>query len=226
MSIFKNHETFEVLGVKLEVPHSLLAAPIRKALLNGSYESAEGSILEGLIQEGDVILEIGAGLGLISTIAARSPKTSRVIAVEADPQLIPTIRRTHEINNVDVAVYNEMLGASEGTHDFFVSEHFWASSAKGDFGGTRIQIPIRSFQERLREWKPSFLIVDIEGGEVDIFEGIDMAGVQKVQLEVHQNIVGRQGMKKLFDTLSAQGFHYDQWHSSHNVVTFSHIDRI
>jgi hypothetical protein len=32
-------------------------------------------------------------------------------------------------------------------------------------------------------------------------------------------------MKAVFDALSARDFHYDQWHSSHSVVMFSHVDR-
>lgn len=118
-----------------------------------------------------------------------------------------------------------MLGETDGVHNFYVSDHFWASSSRGNHGGRMTQIPVRSFRKRLDEIRPTFLIVDIEGGEISLFDGVDLNGVKKIQLEVHQNVIGRSGMKHLFDTLSAQNFHYDQWHSSRNIVTFSHVSR-
>jgi hypothetical protein len=68
------------------------------------------------------------------------------------------------------------------------------------------------------------LVVDIEGGELDLFERVNLRGVNKIMIEVHQQVIGRRGMLRLFNALAAQGFHYDQWHSSRNVVTFTHVD--
>jgi len=38
--------------------------------------------------------------------------------------------------------------------------------------------------------------------------------------------IGRRGVKRVFDLLSAQDFHYDVWHSTRSIVTFSHVDRV
>jgi hypothetical protein len=45
-----------------------------------------------------------------------------------------------------------------------------------------------------------------KGGEDGLFEGIDLTGVRKIMLEVHQPTIGRRGVKRLFDQLSAQNF--------------------
>lgn len=70
------------------------------------------------------------------------------------------------------------------------------------------------------------LIIDIEGGEDGLFDDVDLTGVRKIMLEIHQPTIGRRGVKRLFDQLSAQNFHYDMWHSCHSIVTFSHVDRV
>jgi hypothetical protein len=69
------------------------------------------------------------------------------------------------------------------------------------------------------------LIVDIEGGEAALFEDVPLTGITKIYIEVHQQLLGRVGMKRLFDAFSKRDFHYDQWHSSHGVVLFSHVLR-
>ncbi|MFZ1964050.1 MAG: hypothetical protein WAU78_11410 [Roseiarcus sp.] len=65
------------------------------------------------------------------------------------------------------------------------------------------------------------LIVDIEGAEETIFDNIDLSGVNKIMMELHPKVIGRGGVKKVFDTLSAKDFIYDPWHSARTVVTFS-----
>jgi len=49
--------------------------------------------------------------------------------------------------------------------------------------------------------------------------------VKKVYMEIHQKVLGRRGVKRLFDAMSARMFHYDQNHSAGSVILFSHVDR-
>jgi FkbM family methyltransferase len=198
-----------------------VAASIR----SGGYESHEAAELDGLIQPGEIILEIGAGCGFISTYCARNPNVSAVHCVEANPQLIDVIRLTHRANGVQVTVHNEILGRRDGQADFYVHEDFWGSGTHS-FLGRPIKVPATRFQKRLDQVRPSMVIADIEGGEETLFEKTDLRGVKKIMVELHQPTVGRRGIKRVFDTLSARGFHYDVWHSGRSVVTFSHVDRI
>ena len=215
---------YRIRNVEIEVPREIITPIVHEALQGGWYESDEADELHHLIQEGEVILEIGAGLGFIGTLAARDPRTSQIHSYEANPHLIPVIRKTHELNGVDVNIHNEVLGDRGGFVDFNIHKDFWASSLGGT-GGEAIQVKKVSFQDVLKKYCPSMMIIDIEGGEKDLFNGIDLTGVKKIMLELHQNFIGRSGIKHVFDTLSYNGFHYDQWHSRRSVVTFSHVDR-
>lgn len=217
-------ECYKNSGVLIPIVPEVTSETIANSIRAGTYEAHEAALLSGLIQQDEVILEIGAGCGLISTVCAKNPHSSKVECVEANPNLIDVIRMTHSLNDVDVVVHNEILGKTDGETDFYVHADFWASGTHS-FLGTPIKVKTTSFQKRLDDLRPTMLVIDIEGGEMDIFDEVDLSGVRKIMVELHQPTIGRRGMKKVFDTLSRQNFHYDMWHSTFSVVTFSHVDR-
>jgi FkbM family methyltransferase len=220
---------FTVAGVKLEIDGSLLSPRTLAALRAGNYEDQESGEVPGFVQEGDRILELGGGIGFISSIAARQRKAESIVVFEANPQLVPVIKHTHQLNGVKATVVNAVVVPKQTTPTlpFYLRDDFWASSlAPKPWGYSRtIDVPTRSLADVLAEHKPTLLIVDIEGGEIDLFDDVELPGVKKVYLELHQNVLGRAGMKKIFDFFSSRDFHYDVWHSSHSVVLFSHVLR-
>jgi len=215
---------FDNNGVLIPVVPGITSDTIAEKIRAGGYESHEAALLTGLIQPEEVIFEIGAGCGFISTFCAKNQHTKAVHCVEANPNLIEVIKLTHRVNNVDVPVYNELLSTQDGEAEFYLHADFWASGTHS-FLGEPIKVKMTSFQKRLDEIRPTMLIVDIEGGEEALFDGVDLTGVRKIMIELHQPTIGRRGIKTVFDRLSAQNFHYDAWHSTYSVVTFSHVDR-
>jgi FkbM family methyltransferase len=216
---------FSNRGVLLPIIDGIFSEQIAASVRAEEYEMYEAAELDSLIQPGEVILEIGAGCGFLSTYCAINPHTRRVACVEANPRMIEVIKLTHRANAVDIDVFHEILAAEDGETDFFVHQDFWASGTH-DFLGTKIRVRTTAFGRRLAEVRPSMLVVDIEGGEQALFRDVDLSGVKKILIELHQPTIGRRGIKEVFDCLSAQGFHYDTWHSNRNIVTFSHVDRI
>lgn len=216
---------FNYLGVELELPSHLLTPSIARAFDEKYYEAAEAAEVPYLMQDDERVLEIGSAIGFLSTLVAKTGKASRIIAVEANPELVELSKRTYAINNVEVEVYNEILAAEDGDGELFIHADFWSSSIRPWDGGRRVAVPKRSFQKRLAEWRPTLILVDIEGGEETLFDGIDLTGVERIMLEMHQENIGRAGMKHVFDIMSTQNFHYDQWHSSRRIVTFTSVTR-
>jgi FkbM family methyltransferase len=216
---------FSYAGLSIELPTELATPAIKNALEGGWYEAGEIEQLPNLLQDGEVVLEIGAGLGLMSTLAAKDKRTKEVHAVEANPKLIPVIAANHKLNNAKVKVYNELLADADGEVDFYVHRDFWASSLTYWAGAEVVKIKKKRFQTRLDEIKPTMLIVDIEGGETHLFDNVSMPTVEKILIELHLNNVGRDNVLHLFQVLGSKGFHYDQWHSKGPIVTFSAVDR-
>jgi len=138
--------------------------------------------------------------------------------------LIPTIRRTHARNGVSATVLNAVVlpEKTAETVPFYVHEHFSTSSLVEPADGYEriVDVPVVSFEELAREFRPTFLMIDIEGAEIDLFSGLDMAGINKVLIELHKEATGLAGIRQVFGFFAEAGFGYDPDHSSGNVVLF------
>ncbi len=119
---------FNIHGVSLEIPKSILTPEILRAFAGGYYEGSEIGALRRVVRKGDVVLEIGAGIGFISTFLLTSLGAGRVVAVEANPDLLPTIHRTHQLNNVSATVIHGVAGRSNQPVMFYRQAAFWGSS--------------------------------------------------------------------------------------------------
>ena len=223
----RDYETID--GVKIAISSTRMSKRMLSVIREGYYERDEVSLLPPILQEGERIVELGGGLGYVSAVAALSKKVEQITVYEANPDLIPLIERTHELNGVKSKIVNAVVmpTADKPSIPFYVREDFWASSLSPEPWGYDkiVDVPVVTFDEMLRETNPTMLIVDIEGGEVDLFNNVKLTGLRKIFMEVHQGVVGRAGMLRLFEFMSHRDFHYDQWHSSHNVVLFSHVLR-
>jgi FkbM family methyltransferase len=229
MALFeKDHVTVD--GIKVAVDPERVSPTIVEHLRAGRYERQEAVNLPQIVQAGDRIVELGAGLGFISSLVSRLGLAESITVFEADPGLVPLIKRTHALNGVEAEVFNAVIAptAMGETAPFYVRKDFWASSLSPEPYGYEdvIDVPVITFADMLARHRPTMLIVDIEGGEDTLFSGdVPLTGVKKVYLEIHQSVLGRVGMKRVFDFFSSRDFHYDQWHSSHGVILFSHVLR-
>jgi FkbM family methyltransferase len=120
-------------GVELR-PHklaadSLITLETINAVRDGSYCADLIERLPETVRPNDRVLVIGAGLGVISTLVAKMPGVSRVIAVEPNVTLIPHLEQVHDLNAVQVETINAVLGTSEkGRVPFFGRRDLRASS--------------------------------------------------------------------------------------------------
>lgn len=218
--------------VDLILDPSFMSPRMIEVIKNMRYEAQEARQLGRIIQNDEVVLEIGAGIGFISALIAKNPLTKSLISYEANPTLIPKITETLSINLTKSddkwEVRNAVLmnGAAPESVEFFIHKDFWASSLVPFPDALRVErVKVENFNAVLAKVRPTLIVCDIEGGELELFRNADLSGVKKVFLEVHQKQIGRKGMKELFEYFHARNFHYDQAHSGGSVVLFSHVDR-
>jgi len=207
----------------------VISEKIVEAISNGSYERTEAVQINRIIENNERVIEIGVGLGFISTLVLKNPKTAAFLGFEANPQLMGPIKTVFEMNGVQGDVVNGVLNHDPVVKqmDFYLRDDFWASSlqAKPWTYNEVISVATILFNSVVEQFRPSLIICDIEGGELALFSEACLVGVKKVYMEIHQPVIGRRGVKRLFDIMSAKGFHYDQWHSSGSVILFSRVDR-
>ena len=192
-------------GVRLNL-HGLDPA-VRAAIVDGRYEAPELHALNLALRPGDTVLELGTGLGLLSTVCAQRIGSARVHTFEANPALEPRIRETWALNGVAPTLTLAMLGEQAGVHDFHVHEAFWSSSATDAVGSVRtVSVPVRPLNEEIRRIDPDVLVMDIEGGEAELLRFADLHRIQRIVAEFHERMLGRVAIDAMLTRLYGLGF--------------------
>src|SRR5687767_1030526 len=194
-------KTFTLKGVRLFInDDSVLSKDVLLSLLQGGYEDKENKIIKDHLEPGDTVLELGAGLGFNSITIAKI-NGGKIVSYESNPYLISLIKRNQELNNVSFEVRNKILVSKKSgirTMPFNIAVNVCMSSVKtysvpGYVAAETRQIETEFTEDVLAELSPTFLVVDIEGGEEDFFSQPDLLGnslVKKIMVEVHPEIIG------------------------------------
>lgn len=196
-----------------------------RAIYRDVHEWTERAIVAETLAEDDVVLELGSGLGLVTILCAKRLGSDRVHTFEANPQLERLLRRNFALNGVSPSLHMQMVCLDAGPQEFHVSDKFVVSSRYASDDGqasTTTLLPATSLLEVLRRLRPTFLIADIEGGELDLAdERVDLSSVQKICVEVHPHITGDDGVSRLLAALLTKGFHLSLSRSSGCVLFFA-----
>ncbi|MBV2360727.1 FkbM family methyltransferase [Thalassococcus sp. CAU 1522] len=213
-------------GLKIPKHPDITVGRIRGALREGTYERKECDAVMRVVREGDVVLELGGGIGYMSTLLARKKKVAKVVSYEANPGLIPYIHSVHEANGIDnVEVRNALLAPRAGKAvPFHVRRNFLASSLDGEIDADAIietvEIEKHGISPTLKELKPDVLVCDIEGAEADLIPAADWSGLRAAVIELHPQWIGQAGVQAVFDAMHKAGLSYFPKASEAKVVTF------
>lgn len=222
-------EVIEHFGIRLRIDPDFMSTKLMEVIRTKRYEGPEARTIGKIIQPGEVVLEIGAGIGFMAALMLKNPDVERVISFEANPLLIPKIQRTLDDNGLGgqrFELHNAVLAndRARGEIDFHIHQDFWASSLQKTPGTIlSCPVPVVGFDQTIRAVRPSLIVCDIEGGEKALFTAADLSGVRGVYVELHQRVLGRDGMRDVFQLFHNYGFHYDQDYSFGAVVMFSRI---
>lgn len=221
---------FETSGVRIELPeHMRRNRGIHGLLQRGHYEKQEAAALSQNLLPEDRLLELGAGLGFISCKAAQTIPAGNITLVEANPKLIPVIHRTLELNGcTEATVLHGAVSAGPGREAgaFYVGPNFMAASlakeGRGNF--TEVSVPVLDFSEVLGRARPTVIIMDVEGSELDLLAVPLPDYVRLVIMEIHRGWLGDAGIQALFERLHAQGFVYWAKGSTGAILCFARAE--
>ena len=196
------------MGVALDIGSDLFLPELRESVIRGWFEAPEAEALRALVQPEDVFLEIGAGSGFISSFVWSLRRASRIIAVEANPSLIPMIKSTHALNGVHAEVVHELIGAEDcNATKLHIHSNFLASSTMME-SKTSVEVCQSSLARRLAEWRPSIICIDVEGAELDLLSPGLPDFVERLVVEVHEPVYGLTGIDRAFRIFAKIGFVY------------------
>ena len=213
-------------GMLFPLDRSVLTQKQIRLLRRGRYEEKEFAAVTALVRPRDTVLELGAGMGFMSTVAALKNRAARVVAYEANPRMIPYIREVHRLNGVEVDLRHAVLGPAGGEATFYIREEFPDSSLERDPPGkvsaviAEERVAVHDIAATMAGIAPTVLICDIEGAEARLIPQADLSSLRCAVVELHPQWIGQDGVRAVFEAMTAAGLTYFPKTSTRKVVTF------
>jgi FkbM family methyltransferase len=154
---------------------------LREVGVDDEYGSADGIPAE-------TIVDLGANVGLATLRLLASHPGARVVAVEADPALVPRLRRN--VAGLPVTVVHAAVCGASGERVLYTSRSSsWVNSLSPN-GDSRngVRVPAISFEDLLVTngiERVDLLKLDVEGAEWEIVGGDVPASVEAIVGEAH-----------------------------------------
>jgi len=221
--IYNILELFFRNGVKVEVSGIRLRLPVRFYRYYGSnYEEENISFFRDSIKINDVVIDIGAQIGLMSKLFADIVGSNgKVYAFEPTPKTFDVLKQTLNMNGIEKIVqpFQEAVAEKKGTAMFNVSEiDIDASnslSALKEGGNVRgIEINVTSVDEFVKENsidKIDFIKIDAEGAEYFVLLGAkNVISHQRpvINLALHPAAISRlnSSLKQIFEFIREHNY--------------------
>ncbi|MCE8547412.1 FkbM family methyltransferase [Ruegeria pomeroyi] len=220
-----NSVAAECLGVK--VPASRFLNETRIERINTArYEGQEIAGALHVTGPKDVVLEIGAGLGIVGAVVARNAKPKSVTSFEANPELVPEIEALYALNGLGkkISLRNQILISAPDrpeTIPFHIRSSYLGSSLlnPAERPSTVVEVPTADFAEVCAETGANVLIMDIEGGELELLRHADLSQFRAIVLEFHPEAYEIAGMRECKSILTQAGFEKVNEKSTRTVWT-------
>lgn len=211
----------KINGIKLKVDPRW-PATMRDAFYKGSYEHSEYHLVSTVLTPSDRVLEIGAAVGFIGMRCCQIVGSSNVVSIEANPDICAIARENYALNGLSPTLINAAItSTSQSEVEFFISDHFWASSLS-DKDGTTHAIKVRgvSFSEAVALYRPTALVMDVEGAEFEILKDSDLDSINKICIEFHPQFIDDTKITQIFSKFISAGFRIGLSESRGKVVYF------
>ena len=221
-------KTLPFHGLRVPVSGAHVTKPVWKHVWRLDYERPELLALSALMHPGDRVLELGAGMGLVSGVMAKRHPQARFTSYEANPALAEVIAGLHRMNGIgNVDLRSAILAPTDqgNTRRFRLHRNFTESSlvaASADV--SEVEVAVHDPAEVMAELRPDLLLCDIEGAEEELIPVLPLDGLRAAVIELHPHIVSRAGMARIFRSFLDAGLVPVVECSTETVVAFERVD--
>jgi len=185
-----------------------VGAKILYLLAVDDYETADLELMTRHVEAGDRLMVVGGGIGVAAALGAKLT-AQPVVVVEANAALHPVIAAQVALNGgavdlVHAAAVADGRDHPDGTVAFRVSSDFWYSRiAEGEDTGA---VPARAFDALCETYRPTAVLMDIEGAEEAILTRPVPACVRTLIVEIHTPDFGAARTGAVVTGLIVSGF--------------------
>ncbi len=204
-------------GIKLRLPVRYIN------YFPADYEDDNFNFLKQQLKQDDVVLDIGAHIGLFATIAAKlTGSGGKVYAFEPAAETNELLKKTIAINGLQNVIlpYKAAMGAATGKTTFYISaikgdnsNSLVSYKADRDLYAVEVDVfSIDNFVEQSKLPKVDFIKIDVEGAEYDALLGAS-GTLKKFRpvciIAIHPVPIAAKGdsLKKIYDFIDEHGYY-------------------
>lgn len=189
---------------------NLIIPELRNAIRAGSYAAEMIRRLPQALCPDDRVLVIGAGIGVVSTLVAKSGLAERVIAVEANTLLVPYLERVHALNEVtEIETVNAVLAdGMKGRVPFFSRRDIRTSSLTPHDRAWQhvMMVPFMNLNLILAEEQISLIICDLPAASAKFLAPAQLDTVERILLGCGEECGDRIEAEALSAGLAERGY--------------------
>lgn len=210
--VLSNPRAVRYEGLVVPIAKSLHLRERRRDLYKGLHERQEIETIKRLIRPDDVVVEFGAGCGLVTAVISKSLTDSRQLhTFEANASLRPTIEAVCAENKVAPNIHIAAVGLQDGETGFYVDDNVLSSSLLNESGpakrmARRETVKMVSVPAILERLRPTFLVADVEGAESDILTVPFNEELRVICAEFHPPIIGDTRVSEIIAHIIDAGF--------------------
>jgi len=149
--------------------------------LYGTYEAGTLDIMKKCLRNGDIFIDVGANIGLMSIFASKIVGSKGLVySFEPEPETFLILKKNIEINSVrNIKIYNVGLGEKKGKSRIYTNPYAGRGSASlikpvNQNNSKSYEIQIETLDNFVLEHNVTnvrMLKIDVEGWELQVLKG-------------------------------------------------------
>ena len=141
-------------------------------IYDGVHEWEELQFCLRYLRPGDHFVDVGANVGVFSTLVGTRIPGVRITAVEPFPPVREDLLANLALNDLEVTVVDAAVSDEAGEATFEVLDRDVLNRLAPDGpSGTGITVPVTTLDELVGDDPPALIKVDVEGSELRVMQG-------------------------------------------------------
>jgi len=203
------HLPVNVGGFKIQFP-AIMNITELGSTITGKYEKSERTLVNKYLKANDIVLEMGACVGVVSlTINNQLKDKTKQVSIEPNPEMHKYLLENKLNNNGEFNIETCIVSEQKEVDFFIGGSAFLSSNTLGR--GEKVSVVGKTLNELTKQYFDfTVIVMDIEGGELAFFRSfnIENSKIRLVIWETHMspNMLSKNELIECYEILEKQGF--------------------
>lgn len=192
--------TIKLKGMRFECREGTMDEYVCREVIGGTYKALE-------VKPGDIVLDIGANIGVFSVMAARAG--AAVYAYEPSAENCAQAKRNFHLNDVCHSVlldFVAVVGNNDKSRNFYLNlkKNSGGHSLYVKRGRREVTVDAVEINSIIEAKRPNKIKIDAEGAELEIINAVlpsNWSSIQKLIFEYHFSILKDKDKSKYFSLI-------------------------